>query len=105
VTDVVVKLDIYPADALMGDSGTTYRNVRVAVADDEVQVWRNESAGPAIVFRAPLIGWAGSIRTGYELATPDTVIVAGRNGGCLCGAQLGTANLWPGMRRVNTSLA
>jgi hypothetical protein len=109
--DVIVKLDIHPATAVMGTSGTTYENVRVLVADDgsgngdEVMVWRNESGGPAIVFRAPLTSVLGSIRTGYELGTDQATIFTVKSGGCDCGGaqRLGDANLFPALRRVNTT--
>jgi hypothetical protein len=108
VADVVVKLDIFPASAVMGDSGTTYENVRVAVADtgegDQVEIWRNESGGPALVFRSPLTGADGSIRTAFTLYTEQATLVAGNSGGCRCGQQLGEAQLWPGLRRINTTL-
>lgn len=104
MTDVTVQLDLYPSNALLADCGTTYHNVRTTVADGNVQVWRNEAGGPVIVYTSPLVSWAGNVRTGYDLTTADGLVVAGMNGGCGCGAQLGTADLWPGKRRINTSL-
>lgn len=104
VGDVIVQLDIFPADALIPDASTTFLNVRVAVADGVVQVWRSEYGGPAVVFVAPLLAADGGPRTGWTLTTDRGVVIAGFSGGCLCGQQLGTADLWPGRRRVNTSL-
>jgi hypothetical protein len=104
VTDVVVQLDLFPANALLADVGTTYMNVRVIVADGAVQVWRNEGQHPVVVFTSPLLAHEGNVRTGYTLTTEAGPVVAGRNGGCTCGAMLGTAELFPGLRRINTSL-
>jgi len=104
VADVVIQLDMFPASALLAESGTTFLNTRVAVVDGAVQVWRNEYPAPVIVFTAPLISYEGNIRTGYTLHTDAGTVVAGKDGGCGCGATLGTADLWPGFRRVNTSL-
>ena len=107
MADVVVKLDLFPANALIGASGTTYENVRVAVADtgdgDHVQIWRNEQGGPALVFNQPLTAVMGSIRTSFELSTDEATIFAGPSGGCRCGQTLGEAQLWPGLRRINTT--
>jgi hypothetical protein len=104
IGDVVVQLDVFPADAMLPDGATTYLNVRVTVADGVLQLWRNENPAPAVVFTSPLVAWSGDNRTGWILDTEAGTIVAGRNGGCTCGARLGTAELWPGRRRINTSL-
>jgi hypothetical protein len=103
-TDVVVSLDLHPADALIADTGCTFRAARVTVADGTVQVWRLESAGPVVVFTSPLLAWSGSVRTGYTLSTEAGPVVADRGGGGCCGARLGTVDLYPGRRRVNTAL-
>lgn len=104
MTDVVVQLDLFPTNALLPDGATTYMNVRTVVADGHLQLWRNEGQNPVVVFTSPLVSWEGNIRTGYTLHTEAGPVVAGRNGGCTCGASLGTAELFPGFRRVNTSL-
>lgn len=104
MTDVVVKLDLHPSDALIADVGVTYQNARTVVADDEVQVWRHEAGGAVVVFRSPLLSWSGNVRIGFTFETEAGRVIAGRNGGCGCGAYLGTVDLFPGLRRVNTSL-
>jgi hypothetical protein len=35
---------------------------------------------------------------------PTNALLPEKNGGCTCGAMLGTAELFPGLRRINTSL-
>lgn len=102
--DVIVQLDVFPADALLPDGATTYLGVRAAVADGQVQLWRNEAPGPALVWTAPLTGWAGGPRTGWTLQTDRGPVFVDYSGGCRCGQRLATADLWPGKRRVNTSL-
>ena len=104
MTDVTVKLDMFPADALLADVGTTYQNSRVTVADDELIVWRHEAGGAVAVYRSPLVSWVGNVRTGYVFETDSGRVIAGKNGGCGCGAYLGQVDLFPGFRRVNTSL-
>jgi hypothetical protein len=104
VTDVVIQLDMFPASALLAESGTTFMNTRVAVVDGNVEVWRNEYPAPVVVFTAPLTSFEGNVRVGYTLHTDAGTVIAGKDGGCGCGATLGTADLWPGLRRINTSL-
>jgi hypothetical protein len=104
VTDVVVQLDLFPTNALLPDGATTYMNVRTVVADGNLQLWRNEGQHPVVVFTSPLLSHEGNVRVGYTLTTEAGVVVAGKNGGCTCGAMLGTAELFPGLRRINTSL-
>lgn len=104
MTDVVVQLDLFPTNALLPDGATTYMNVRTVVADGSLQLWRNEGQHPVVVFTSPLLAHEGNVRIGYTLTTEAGVVVAGKNGGCTCGAMLGTAELFPGLRRINTSL-
>lgn len=104
MADVVIKLDIFPATALLPGGSATYFNTRLTVADDVIQLWRNESAGPVVVFTRPLGAWSGNIRTGYRFEVDDGTLVVGKGDGCACGAQLATADLFPGLRRINTSL-
>jgi hypothetical protein len=104
VGDVFIQLDLFPCDALLPDGATTFMNVRVIVADGQVQLWRLTSAGPVVVFQRDLLGWSGSVRTAYTLSVEDGAIVAGKTGGCACGAALATADLYPGRRRINTVL-
>jgi len=103
-SDVIVALDLFPADAALS-GGTTYSNVRAVVADGVLQLWRQTSGGPVVVFQHPLTGWSGSVRTAFELATDDGVVVVGKSGGCGCGASLGNVDLFPGRRRINTTLS
>jgi hypothetical protein len=104
VTDIVVKLDIYPATALLPGGSATFYNTRLTVADDRIQLWRMEGQTPVVVFTRPLGVWTGNIRTGYEFTVDDGVLTVGKGDGCACGAQLATAQLWPGSRRINTTL-
>lgn len=104
MVDVTVQLDLFPANALLPDGATTFMNVRVVVADGNLQLWRNEGQHPVVVFTSPLLSYEGNVRVGYTLHTEAGPVVAGRNGGCTCGASLGTAELFPGFRRINTPL-
>lgn len=105
MTDVVVSLDLFPCDAQLPDGSTTYMNVRVVVADGQLQLWRLTSGGPVVVFQRELLGWSGSVRTAYQLDTEDGPVIAGKTGGCACGAVLATADLFSGRRRINTTLS
>lgn len=102
--DVTIKLDVHPATVLLPGGSATFFNTRAVVADDVIQIWRLESGGPVVVFTRPLGEWSGSIRTGYEFIVDDGTLVVGKGDGCACGAQLATIDLWPNLRRINTSL-
>lgn len=104
VGDVLVQLDLYPCDALLPDGATTFGNVRAVVADGQAQLWRWTSAGAVVVFQRELLAWSGSVRTAYTLTVEDGPLVVGKTGGCPCGAQLATADIYPGRRRINTAL-
>lgn len=104
VGDVTVQLDVYPADAALAEAGTTFLAVRTTIADGVVQVWHHEAAGPVPIFTGTLLSAAGDARTGWTLATDNGTVITGFSGGCRCGQQLGSANLWPYRRRVNISL-
>lgn len=104
IGDVFVQLDIHPATALLPGGSATYFNTRAVVADGIIQLWRNEAAGPVVAFTRPLGAWSGNIRTGYTFETEDGTLVVGKGDGCSCGAQLATTDLFPGRRRINTTL-
>jgi hypothetical protein len=104
VGDVTVQLDVWPADALLAEVGTTFLDVRTTIADGVVQVWRHEAPGPAVIFTGKLLAASGDARSGWTLATDNGTVITGHSGGCRCGQQLGSANLWPYRRRVNISL-
>lgn len=99
-----MQLDLFPADALLPGGSTTILNVRATIADGVVQLWRQETGGPAIAFSSPLTGADGNIRTGFVLYTDAGEVGVVQSGGCRCGQQLAYADLWPARRRVNTAL-
>lgn len=100
---VIVALDLFPATVSV--LSTTYSNVRIAVADGELQLWRLGGSGPELFYQRMVTGPIdGSASTGVSIPTDDGQVWAENSGDCGCGSLLKVADLWPGRQRVMTSL-